>query len=160
MLLKFNNLKFKEANTPYDSTVKLLENSGRVVAQLEYASAICSLMYAMYCTKPDIAFVMYKLSRFTSNPSVEHWNAIGRVLVYLKRTINLSLFYNNYPIVFEGYSDATRTTNASDNKSTLGWIFRITGGVVSWASKKQTCITHSTMENEFITTVVMGKEVE
>ena len=37
-------------------------------------------MYAIYCTKPDIAFTLCKLSRFTSNPSVEHWKAIARVL--------------------------------------------------------------------------------
>ena len=72
VLLKFNYLKFKEVNTPYDSSIKLLENSGRIVAQLEYASAIGSLMYAMHCTRPDIAFAVFKMSRFTSNPSVEH----------------------------------------------------------------------------------------
>ena len=40
MLTKFEHLKFREANTPYDSSCKLIKNSGRVVAQLEYASAI------------------------------------------------------------------------------------------------------------------------
>ena len=52
VLLKFNHLKFKEANTPYDSSIKLLENAGRAVAQLEYASAIGNLMYVMHCTRP------------------------------------------------------------------------------------------------------------
>jgi hypothetical protein len=44
----------KEANTHFDSSVKLNDNSGRVVTQLEYASAIYSMMYAMYCTRPDL----------------------------------------------------------------------------------------------------------
>ncbi|KAH9765249.1 hypothetical protein KPL70_001801 [Citrus sinensis] len=149
-----------EANTPYDSSIKLLENSGRVVAQLEYASAIGSLMYAMHCTRPDIAFAVCKMSRFTSNPSVEHWKVIGRILGYLKKTINLGLFYNDYPEVLEGYSDASWVTNTRDNKSTSGWIFTIAGGAVSWASKKQTCITHSTMESEFIALAAAGKEAE
>ncbi|KAH9725877.1 hypothetical protein KPL70_008036 [Citrus sinensis] len=149
-----------EANTPYDSSIKLLENSDRVVAQLEYASAIGSLMYAMHCTRPDIAFAVCKMSRFTSNPSVEHWKAIGRILGYLKRTINLGLFYNDYPEVLEGYSDASWVTNTRDNKSTSSWIFTIAGGAVSWASKKQTCITHSTMESEFIALAAAGKEAE
>ncbi|KAH9722428.1 hypothetical protein KPL70_006731 [Citrus sinensis] len=149
-----------EANTPYDSSIKLLENSGRIVAQLEYASAIGSLMYAMHCTRPDIAFAVCKMSRFTSNPSVEHWKAIGRILGYLKRTVNLGLFYNDYPEVLEGYSDASWVTNTRDNKSTSGWIFTIAGGAVSWASKKQTCITHSTMESEFIALASAGKEAE
>ncbi|KAH9717746.1 hypothetical protein KPL71_021946 [Citrus sinensis] len=149
-----------EANTPYDSSIKLLENSGQVVAQLEYASAIGSLMYAMHCTRPDIAFAVCKMSRFTSSPSVKHWKAIGRILGYLKRTINLGLFYNDYPEVLEGYSDASWVTNTRNNKSTSGWIFTIAGGAVSWASKKQTCITHSTMESEFIALAAAGKEAE
>ena len=44
--------------------------------------------------------------------------------------------------------------------STSGWIFILGGGAVSWASKKQTCITHSTMESEFIALAAAGKEVE
>ena len=67
-------MKFKEAYSPYNSGVKLLENTGRVVALLEYASAIYNFMYVMHCTRLDIAFAVWKLSRFTSNPSVEHWN--------------------------------------------------------------------------------------
>ena len=160
VLTKFKHLNIKEANTPYDVSSKLVENSGRTVAQIEYASAIGSLMYAMHCTRPDIAFSVCKLSRFTINPSVDHWKAIGRVLGYLKRTINYGLFYNTFPSVVEGYSDASWITSTNDNKSTSGWIFTIGGGAVSWASKKQTCITHSTMESEFIALAAAGKEAE
>ena len=160
MLIKFNHLKFKEANTPYDSSIKILENSGRAVAQLEYASAIGSLMYAMHCTRPDIAFAVCKMSRYTSNPSIQHWKSIGRILGYLKRTKELGLFYYDYPAVLEGFSDASWITSASDNKSTTGWIFTMARGAISWASKKQTCITHSTMESEFIALAATGKEAE
>ena len=57
MLNKFSHLKIKEANTPYDVSFKLCENPGRAVAQIEYASAIGSLMYAMHYTRPDIGFI-------------------------------------------------------------------------------------------------------
>ena len=72
VLEKFKHLKIKEANTPFDSSMKLTINSGRAVAQLDYASAIGSLMYVMHCTRPDIAFAVSKLSRYTSNPSIDH----------------------------------------------------------------------------------------
>ena len=160
VLSKFSHLNIKEANTPYDVSSKLTENNGREVAQIEYASAIGSLMYAMHCTRPDIAYAVCKLSRFTSSPSVEHWKAIARVLGYLKRTKNLGLFYNNFPAVLEGYTDASWITSANDNKSTSGWVFTLAGGAVSWASKKQTCITHSTMESEFVALAAASKEAE
>ena len=114
----------------------------------------------MHCTRPDIAYAVCKLSRFTSSPSVEHWKAIARVLGYLKRTKDLGLFYNNFPAVLEGYTDASWITSANDNKSTSGWVFTLAGGTVSWASKKQTCITHSTMESEFVALAAASKEAE
>jgi len=89
------------------------------------------MMYAMHCTRPDIAFAVCRLSRYTSNPSIDHWKAIGRVLGYLKRTINLGLFYSKFPAVLEGYSDASWITSTSDNKSTSGWVFTLGGGAIS-----------------------------
>ena len=160
VLSKYDHLSIKEFNTPYDVTNKLFENTGRAVSQLDYASVIGSLMYAMHCTRPDIAFAVCKLSRFTHNPSSEHWRGITRVLGYLKRTKTYALYYNKYPSVLEGYCDASWITSVNDNKSTSGWIFTLGGGAVSWASKKQTCITHSTMESEFIALAAAGKEAE
>ncbi|KAJ9547539.1 hypothetical protein OSB04_020082 [Centaurea solstitialis] len=125
-------LGIKEFNTPFDSCVKLGANSGRAVAQLEYASAIGSMMYAMHCTRPDIAFVVSKVK----------------------------LTYMSSSGILEGYSDASWIDQTSDSKSTSGWIFTLAGGAISWASKRQTCIAHSTMEAEFIALAAAGKEVE
>nr|GEY33419.1 hypothetical protein [Tanacetum cinerariifolium] len=52
----------------------------KVVSHLEYSRMIGCLMYAMTCTRPDIAFAMGKLSRYTSNPGTQHWQAIQREL--------------------------------------------------------------------------------
>ena len=111
MLDKFKYLKFKEVNTPFDPSLKLEKNSRRAVAQLEYASAIGYLMYFMQCTRPDIAFVVSKLSRFTSNPSVEHWKVIGRVFGHQLKTKGLGLQYSKFPAVLEGYTDASWISN-------------------------------------------------
>ncbi|GKC81609.1 zinc finger, CCHC-type containing protein [Tanacetum coccineum] len=119
-----------EANTSYESSCKLLENNGRVVAQIEYASAIVCLMYATHCTRPDIAYAICKLSRYTSNPSQGHWKTIGRVYGYLKRTRQLALYYDCFLVILEGYSNASWITSSIDSKSTTGWIFTLGGGVV------------------------------
>ncbi|XP_077215490.1 uncharacterized protein LOC143850059 [Tasmannia lanceolata] len=150
VLKKFNHFECSPISTPFDPNIKLYLNTGRTISQLGYASVIGSLMYAMTCTRPDIAYAVGKLSRFTSNPSFSHWNAVYRVLKYLKKTIDYGLCYSGYPTVIEGYSDASWITERIDHLSTSGWIFTLGGGAVSWASKKQTCITTSTMEAEFI----------
>ncbi|GJS47445.1 hypothetical protein Tco_0597566, partial [Tanacetum coccineum] len=85
------------------------------------------LMYAVTCTRPDIAFVVGRLSKYTSNP---------------------------------GYTDARWISNTKDNSSTSGWVFLLGGGAISWASKKQTCITGSTTEYEFVDLAAAGKEAE
>ncbi|XP_071912380.1 uncharacterized protein [Coffea arabica] len=160
VLNKYQHLKIKEVSTPYDPNFKLFENSGKPIAQLEYASAIGSLMYATHCTRPDISYAVCRLARYTKNPGIEHWKAIGRVLRYLKRTKDLELSYNKFPVVLEGYSDASWVTSVCDKVSTSGWIFMLGGGAVSWASKKQTVITHSTMEAEFVALAAACKEAE
>ncbi|GJW85464.1 zinc finger, CCHC-type containing protein, partial [Tanacetum coccineum] len=126
--------RHKEANTPYESSCKLVENDGRAVAQIEYASAIGFFN--------------------------DHWKAIGRVFGYLKRTRQLALYYDRFDAVLEGYLDASWITGSSDSKSITGWIFTLGGGAVCWGSKKQTCIIHSTMEAEFLALVAVGKEAE
>ncbi|GJW26255.1 zinc finger, CCHC-type containing protein [Tanacetum coccineum] len=48
-----------------------------------------------------------------------------------------------------------------DNSSLQsGWVFLLGGGAISWASKKQTYITGSTMEYEFVALATAGKEAE
>ncbi|GJU23225.1 hypothetical protein Tco_1156567 [Tanacetum coccineum] len=117
-------------------------------------------MYAMTCTRPNIVFVVGKLSMYTSNPCTQHWQAIQRVQKYLKKTIDFRLTYIGYPSVLEGYTNACWINNTEDNSSTSGWLFLLSGGAISWASKKQTCITGSTMESEFVALAAAGKEAE
>ncbi|GJY31769.1 zinc finger, CCHC-type containing protein [Tanacetum coccineum] len=76
---------------------------------------------------------------------LDHWQAIQRVLKYLKKTMDYSLTYTGYSSILEGYTDASWISNTEDNSSTSGWVFLLGGSAISWASKKQTCITRSTM---------------
>ncbi|GKE25620.1 zinc finger, CCHC-type containing protein [Tanacetum coccineum] len=71
-----------------------------------------------------------------------------------------SLIYTDYPSVLEGYTDASWVSNTEDNSSTSGWVFVLGGGAISWASKKQTCITGSIIEYEFMALAAAGKEAE
>ncbi|GKB16177.1 zinc finger, CCHC-type containing protein [Tanacetum coccineum] len=94
-------------NTPLDPTIKLMPNTSMAVDQLEYSRAIGCLMYVMISTRPDIAYAVGKLSRYTSNPSTHHWHAIMRVFKYLKKTTDYGLSYVGFPSVLEGYFDAS-----------------------------------------------------
>jgi hypothetical protein len=58
-----------------------------------YASAVGSLQYAQVYTRPDLAFVTGLLGRFQSNPEIEHWKLVKKVLRYLQGTKSLMLTY-------------------------------------------------------------------
>lgn len=160
VLKRFNAFDYGPASTPFDPSMKLMPNKGEPVAQLEYARVIGCLMYAMTCTRPDIAFAVGKLSRYTSKPSSQHWNAVHRLFKYLKKTMNYGICYGGYPNVLEGYTDASWISNREDHASTSGWIFLFGGGAISWGSKKQSCITDSTMAAEFVALASASKEAE
>nr|GEW79635.1 zinc finger, CCHC-type [Tanacetum cinerariifolium] len=49
---------------------------------------------------------------------------------------------------------------STDNSSASGWVFLLGGGEISWASKKQTCITGLIMEYEFVTLAVVSMEAK
>ncbi|KAK8669225.1 hypothetical protein V6N13_106661 [Hibiscus sabdariffa] len=100
----------------------------------------------MSCTRPDIAFTISSLSRFTSNPSENHWKTVVRVLRYLRYIRDYGLHYSRDPVVLEGYSDASWIFDIQDTKGTSGYVFTLGGGAVSWKSSRQTIITRSTME--------------
>ncbi|GKB17811.1 zinc finger, CCHC-type containing protein [Tanacetum coccineum] len=107
-----------------------------------------------------LLFPVGKLSMYSSNPSTQYWQAIQWVLKYLKKTMDYRLTYTSYPSVLEGYTDVSWISKTEDNSSISGWVFLLGGGAISWASKKQTCITGSTMESEFVALVAAGKEAK
>ena len=150
ILGKFNNDDSAVARTPLDVSLHLSKNRGEGISQVEYSRVIGSLMYLSSCTRPDIACTVNKLSRYTSNPGIDHWKAIVRVLRYLRFTRNYGLHYHRYPAVVEGYSDANWISDMKDSKSTSGYVFTLAGAAISWKSSKQTVIARSTMESEFI----------
>ncbi|GJT59157.1 zinc finger, CCHC-type containing protein [Tanacetum coccineum] len=118
ILKKFNREDCSPVSTPMDLVEKLKPNTGKPVDQLEYSRAIGCLMYAMTSTRPDIAYAVGRLSRFTSNPSRQHWQAITRVFKYLKGTMNYGLSYVGYPSVLEAYSDASWINHVEDSSFT------------------------------------------
>ncbi|KAM2838666.1 hypothetical protein COP1_030352 [Malus domestica] len=156
----FGQFDCKPAATPFDAGCKLEKNKGDAISQLEYSQVIESLMYLMNSTRPDLAYAVSRLSRYTSNPAKEHWDALVRVLRYLKNTLDYRLHYTKYPHVVEGFNDANWISNTTESKSTSGYVFSLRGAAISWKSSKQKCIARFTMEYEFIALDLAGEEAE
>ncbi|KAM1264590.1 hypothetical protein ACFX13_035312 [Malus domestica] len=102
------------------------------MSAIPYASAIGSLMYAMICTRPEIAYAMSITSRYQSNPGSEHWAAVKTVLKYLRRTKDMFLVYGRgTELRVEAYTDADFQSDVNDRSSNSGYVFTLNGVAVS-----------------------------
>ena len=117
-------------------------------------------MYIANTSRPDISYAIGKLSRFNRCPSLSHWEALDRVLRYLRGTMSYGLHYSRFSTVLEGYSDASWITDSVNRKGTSGYIFMLGGAAVAWRSSKQTVITRSTMEAEIVALDSASQEAE
>ena len=81
--------------TPFDSNAHLffVKSEEEIIYQNEYTSMIGSLRYTTDCIRPNIAYAMGILSRFTNKSGIDHWHAMKRVMKYLIGTKNYGLFY-------------------------------------------------------------------
>lgn len=126
-----------------------------------YREAVGSLMFLASTTRPDIAFAVNLVSRFQNNPGQVHWNAVKRIFRYLKGTANYGIEYspvanNNCHLV--GYSDSDFANDVDTRKSTSGYVFKISNGPVTWSSQKQSTVSTSTTESEYIAASTAVKE--
>nr|XP_033508643.1 secreted RxLR effector protein 161-like [Nicotiana tomentosiformis] len=135
------------------------KNKKEDMFRVPYSSVVGSLMYAMMCTRPDICYALGLVSRYQSNPGRDHWKVVKRIFRYLKGTADYSLCYSRNDLYLRGYTDVDWAGNRNDRKSTSGYAFLLSGGAISWKSKKQTCTTLLTMEAEFVACASAVQEV-
>nr|GEZ95912.1 hypothetical protein [Tanacetum cinerariifolium] len=127
----------KRGSIPMQEKLKLSKSQGASTpAELKrmqivpYASAVGSIMHAVRCTCPDVAFAQNVTSQFQHNPELR----------------------------FSCYTDAGYLTDADDLKSQTGYVFVLNGGAVDWKSAKQSIFATSSAEAEYIATFDASKE--
>ena len=114
-------------------------------------------------TRPDIAFSTSNLNKYTSNPSLKHFQTLKQTHRYLLGT-RLDLQYSKMPntsivqeihprkeINLKVFSDSDWANNKDDHHSTTGYLFKITGGPISWASRHQKTVAISSTKTKYMT---------
>ena len=108
-------------------------------------------MYLMN-RRPDICFTLNTLIQYLTDPRHVHLTAAKHILRYLKGTVDYGLKYKaDQRINLEGYVDLDWVGSAIDRNITSGNFFSMGSGVISWFSKKQSCVALSTAEAEYVT---------
>ncbi|XP_062698389.1 uncharacterized protein LOC134284103 [Aedes albopictus] len=136
------------------------ETSEMLPNNTQYASLVGGLLYVSVNTRPDIAASVSILGRKVSCPSQADWLEAKRVLRYLKHTLDHELILSIKSDPLTVYVDADWAGDANDRKSTSGYMLQLNGGSIFWSSKKQTCVSLSSTEAEYIALAVCCQEVQ
>lgn len=172
MLTRFNMTQAHPVSTPMDPGLLLskklspqTEHEREVMKNIPYMSAVGALMYLAVATRPDIAWTVGRLAQYNSDPGIGHWKAVRHLFRYLIGTMDLRLTYRHDPSPvsahpFVTYSDSDYKGCLDTGRSTTGFVIKMGTGAVSWTSKKQSLITLSSTEAEFIAASMAGQEMK
>ncbi|KAL0549877.1 hypothetical protein IC582_014367 [Cucumis melo] len=125
------------------------DNEELLGPEVSYLSAIGALMYLANNTRPDIAFLVNLLARYSSSPTKRHLNGVKHVLRYIRGTIDIGLFYSNKSNFDSvSYADAGYLSDPHKGISQIGYLFTCGGTAISWRSVKQTMTATSSSHAE------------
>nr|GEY37770.1 retrovirus-related Pol polyprotein from transposon TNT 1-94 [Tanacetum cinerariifolium] len=155
----------KLISTPFPTNVKLSskmspssEKERTKMSRVPYASAVGSLMFAMICTRPEIAHAVGVVSRYITELGRDHWEAVKRILRYIKGISDVALCFGESYVIVKGYVDSDYAGVLDGSKLTNGFVFTLCGRTVSWVSKLQSVVAMSTIKAEYVAAAQASKE--
>lgn len=152
VLSRFNMDGGNEVSIPADThtNLSLFESSkeGMEPIKAPYREAVGALLFLSMITRPDIAFAVNAVSQYSANPQKVHWNAVKRILKYLKGTVEHGILFkpkDQNMRVKADYCDDIETRH-----SITGYLIKFGNSPVMWGSRKQKMVVQSTTESEFV----------
>ena len=157
ILSRFNMNEAKPVSTPLGSHFKLskehspkIEEKREHMSKVPYASSIGNLMYAMVCTRPDITHAVGVVSRFMSRPKKQHWEAVKKILRYLRGSSDTCLCFTCASLKLQGQLNADFVDDIDIRKSTTRFVFTLGGTAISWVSNLQKIVTLFSTKAEYV----------
>ncbi|KAJ9551616.1 hypothetical protein OSB04_015661 [Centaurea solstitialis] len=150
ILYRAKMLNCKPMPTPVDSKSKLSAHDGDpVLDPTLYRSLAGALQYLTF-TQPDIAYAVQQVCLFMHAPWTSHFNALKRVLRYLKGTLDHGLhLYPSAPTRLVSYTDADWGGCPDTRRSTSGYCVFLGDNLISWSAKRQATLSRSSAEAEY-----------
>ena len=130
------------------------------MVRISYTSAVGSVMYAMVCSRPNIANAVSLVSRYMFNMGKGHWEELKWLLRYLKCTSNVCLMFGKDSSMLTRFCNSNSEGDLNARKSTSGFVFTLSGSAISWQSSLQDVVALSTTEAKYIAVVESFKEAK
>ncbi|GJX30202.1 hypothetical protein Tco_0238281 [Tanacetum coccineum] len=138
-------------DTPMVEKSKLDDDpQGKAVDPTRYRRMIGTLMY-LTSNRPDLVFVVCMCAWYQAKPNEKHLHAVKRIFRYLRRTINMGLWYSKEScIALTTFANADHAGCQDTRKSTSEGMQLLGERLVSWSSKKQKGTAISSTKAEYI----------
>jgi hypothetical protein len=134
ILHRTHMLEAKPVTTPMASTTSLSAFDGEPFPDHTLLRSTVGALQYLSITRPDIAFTVNKLSQFMHKPILTHWQAVKRLLRYLKHTIQFGLqIYRNSCNTLQAFSDADWAGDKDDRRSTGSFCVFLGKNLISWS---------------------------
>ncbi|MBW0567837.1 hypothetical protein O181_107552 [Austropuccinia psidii MF-1] len=111
-----------------------------------YLKRIGMLLYVAQASRPDIAYAVNYLARFSLSTDDSHWEAMNHLIAYLQNTKNMGIVISkkNKSLEMNCFVDAN--WGGEGNRSTHGYLVMHGMNPIAWQSKRQTTIASSTAQ--------------
>lgn len=159
LLSKFNMDNCNAVATPEEAGACKVDDATALEAAYPFKEMVGSLLYLVTGTRPDIAHAVSVASR-TSTPTITHWCLLKRIVRYLKGSRDVGIRFRwEKESELVGYSDADYANDTTTRRSTTGYCIMFNGGPVSWRCQRQSIVTLSTTEAEYVSGCELTKEL-
>ena len=144
------------------SAIPSIKEDKDCMSRVPYSSVVGSFIYAMMCTRPDLAHAVSVVNGFMSNPGKTHWEVVKWIMRYLRGTSNLCLVYDSSgstsDIVGYTYFDSDYDGDLLRRRSLTCYVFTLFRCAISWKATLQSIVALSTTEVEYMSLTEGVKE--
>ncbi|XP_020234407.1 uncharacterized protein LOC109814403 [Cajanus cajan] len=146
-------LEANAISSPMVSSCKLSKHGSNTLANSTFYRLVVGALQYATITRPELSFAVNKVFQFMAHPLESHWNAVKRILRYLKGTMFYGLHLQparvHQPLSLYAYCDVDWAVDPDDRRSTSGEAIFLDPNLISWWSRKHPVVARSSTEAEY-----------
>ena len=151
----------KPTSTPMEQNHKLLSDKGAFYKNpARYRRFVGKLVY-LVITRPELSYAVHVVSQVMQHPREAHWDAVVRVIRYLKGTPGQGIMLKAVSdLRLRVFCDADWAACPRSRRSLSSFIVLLGNSPISWKTKKQDTVSHSSAEAEYRSMAVALRELK